>query len=134
MVQTLCNTHGNRQFKDIEANYPEVTPIIDEYSKIWFHERHTKEQKMSNQKRLEYHRTHSLPIMERIKRWCESKLQDETFEENSALDKVVRYFIKHYPGLCQFCWIPGAAIDNNRTEETLKIICLLYTSPSPRDS
>ena len=122
VVQTLCNSHGNRQFKDIEGNYPEVTPIIDSYGKIWLNDRHTKDQKMSDQERLEYHRIHSLPIMEEIYQWCKSKLQDETFEENSALGKAVQYFTNHYPGLCQFCLIPGAAIDNNRTEETLKII------------
>lgn len=122
VVQILCNAHGNRQFKDIESFFPEVTPIIDQYCKIWTYDRHTKDQQMSDQARLEYHQKYSLPIMEEIKRWCEAKLQDETFEENSALGKAIRYFTKHYLELCRFCWIPGAELDNNLTEQTLKII------------
>ncbi len=121
VVQSLCNTHGNRQFKDIEHIYPEVTPIIDDYGKIWVFNGHTKEQNMTDQQRMEYHRKHSLPIMQKILRWCQEKLQDKTFEENSSLGKAVHYFINHFDGLCRFCWIPGVLIDNNRTEETLKI-------------
>jgi len=121
-VKTLCNAHGNRQFKDIESIYPEVTPIIDEYGKIWTFDGHAKEQNMTDEERLTYHQKHSLPIMENILSWCEDKLKNETFEENSSLGKAVKYFTNHYTGLCQFCHIPGAEIDNNRTEETLKII------------
>ena len=121
VLQCLCNAHGNRQFKDIESFFPEVTPIIDQYCKIWTYNRHTKENQMSDQERLLYHQKHSLPIMEAIKKWCEDQLQDETFEENSALGKAVRYFTKHYSGLCRFCHVPGAELDNNQTEQTLKI-------------
>ena len=75
---------------------------------------------MSDQARLEYHRAHSLAQMESIKHWCEAQREQPTFEEHSSLGKAINYFLNHYWGLTRFCYVLGAQIDNNRTEETLK--------------
>ena len=60
--------------------------------------------------------------MEALKAWCEAQQAADDHEENGALGKAINYFLKHYPGLSEFCRTPGVPIDNNRTEETLKIV------------
>lgn len=122
LKKALCNAHSRRQFSDIEDYYPEVAPILDLYGKIWANDDIVKDQSLNDADRLKYHRKHSLTIMETILEWCEQRWSDDNFEENSALGKAIKYFTRHYKGLTQFCKIPGAPIDNNRVEETLKIV------------
>lgn len=123
VIVSLCNSHSRRQFKDIEALYPdEVEYVLKLYGQIWVNDTHTKDQGMNDQQRLAYHQKHSLPVMESIKAWSEEQKAADDHEENGALGKAINYFLKHYPGLSGFCRTPGIPIDNNRTEETLKIV------------
>lgn len=118
-----CNSHGRRQFYDVLSHYTdEVEEVLCLYSEIWVNDFETKEQKLSPSNRLEYHKKHSLPIMERVKRWGEVHLEKETVEENSGLGKAIRYFINHYQGLIAFCRLEGALLDNNQMEAQLKLI------------
>jgi len=95
---------------------------LTRYGEIWTHEHYIAEQQLSLAKRLEYHQTHSLPVMAEIKLWGETHLANETIEENSGLGKAIRYFIKHYDGLSLFCQVAGAKLDNNAIEAMLKIV------------
>ena len=122
LIKGLCNAHSRRQFCDIEDRYPEVKHILDRYDLIWKNEEHIKQESMSKMDRMRYHKTHSFPIMDEILNWCNTHLDDDTLEENGALGKAIKYFVKHFHGLTEFCRTPGVPIDNNRTEETLKIV------------
>ena len=120
---SLCNSHARRQFVDVINHFPEeVEHILHRYGEIWTHEHHIAEQQLSLVRRLEYHQTHSLPIMAEIKLWGETHLAEETIEENSGLGTAIKYFIKHYEGLSLFCHVAGAKIDNNAIEAMLKIV------------
>lgn len=123
VIVSLCNSHGRRQFKDIQALYPkEVEYVLKLYGKIWVNDHHTKHTGMTQQQRLEHHKEHSLPVMKTLKAWCEEQQAADDYEENGPLGKAIKYFLKHYPGLTEFCRTPGVPIDNNRTEETLKMV------------
>lgn len=120
---SLCNSHGRRQFCDVVSHFPEeVEHVLMRYKGIWHNEDKVREQKLCSAKRLVYHQTHSLPIMEEIKQWCCTHLQNETVEENSGLGKAMRYFVKHFEGLTCFCRLEGAQIDNNLMEAMLKLV------------
>ena len=47
-------------------------------------------------------------------------IDEDLVEHNSGLGNAMRYFIKHFDGLTQFCKVEGAPIDNNRMEAALK--------------
>jgi transposase len=122
-IISLCNSHARRQFVDVINHFPEeVEHILTRYGEIWTHDHHIAEQQLSVAERLEYHQTHSLPVMEEIKLWGETHLANETVEENSGLGKAIKYFIKHYDGLSLFCHVAGAKLDNNAIEAMLKIV------------
>ncbi|VAW64641.1 hypothetical protein MNBD_GAMMA10-529 [hydrothermal vent metagenome] len=122
-TQSLCNAHGRRQFYDVLSHFTdEVEEVLCLYGQIWVLDDQAAEQQLTPTKRLAYHQKHSLPIMERIKRWGEAHLQNETVEENSGLGEAIRYFNKHYKGLTRFCEIEGAQLDNNRMEAQLKLV------------
>ena len=121
--QTLCNSHARREFVDVAAHFPDHVPwVLERYSKIWEHEAHCKEHKLSPEQRLVYHREHSLPAMESIRQWGQQLLDSEEVEANSGLGKAINYFLNHYEGLSAFCRIKDAQLDNNPMEAMLKLI------------
>lgn len=123
VILSLCNAHSRRKFVDIATLYPdEVETFITGYSKIWQHDTESKEQSMTPAERLAHHQEKSLPIMIAQKAWCEETLARPATEENSALGRAIKYFLKHYPRLIAFCGIEGAQIDNNLAEGFIKLI------------
>jgi hypothetical protein len=120
---SLCNAHGRRKFVDVMSNFPEeVEYVIERYAVIWQNDTITEQENMTDKARLDYHKTHSLPVMETLKAWCETQLQASQTEENSGLGKAMQYFLKHYKGLTAFCRIEGAKLDNNLAELIIKLI------------
>lgn len=121
--RALCNAHCRRQFVEIKEKAPEkVEWLLDTYGIIWEIDREVKEKRLNHAERLAYHKEHSLPAMEKLRDWALEQQQSDRFEEHSGMGKAVRYLLNHYRGLSLFCAEEGALIDNNRMEETLKII------------
>ena len=60
--------------------------------------------------------------MQAIRDWAANKIEEEAFEECSALGKAIHYFLRQDDKLILFCIEPGTLIDNNRMEEKLKIL------------
>ena len=123
VTPSLCNSHARRKFVDVINHFPdEVEHILSCYGDIWTNEHKVIELQLSASQRLEYHQSHSLPILEEIKHWGETHLANESIEENSGLGKAISYFLKHYAGLSLFCHHEGVKLDNNRIEAMLKIV------------
>lgn len=122
-LQANCNSHCRRQFVDLETKHPEtIAWVLDTYKVIWKAEHHTKENNHTPEERLTYHEEHSLPAMEKLREWAVGQQQSSTFEEHSPMGKAINYLLRHYKKLTLFCVVSGALIDNNRMEETLKIV------------
>ena len=118
----FCNAHARRQFYDVLSHFSEeVEYVLERYSQIWSFDEETQSQNMSDADRLVHHKTHSLPIMEKIKDWGIEHLNNNTVEENSGLGKAICYFNKHYHELTSFCRLEGAKLDNNAMEAQLKL-------------
>lgn len=123
IIKTLCNAHARRQFVDVFSHFPdEVGWVLEQYKRIWQHEDETREQQMTPEQRRDYHRAHSLPVMESIRVWGHEQLNNHHVETNSGLGKAIRYFDNHFDGLSGFCQHPSAQLDNNRMEQQLKLI------------
>lgn len=119
----FCNSHARRNFFDIKSRHPdEIDWVLKTYARIWKAEDEIEEKNLNPDQRLAYHQQHSLPAMQDIRRWAETKLAEEDFEEYSALGKAINYFLRHYDKLILFCVETNALIDNNRMEEKLKIV------------
>jgi transposase len=116
---SLCNAHARREFFDIYNHYPDkVEWVLERYGKIWENENQCRTLLLAE--RLAYHRQYSLPVLEEIRRWGQSHLEE--VEANSSLGKAIKYFLKHFDGLSAFCRIEGAKLDNNEMEATLKLV------------
>ena len=123
VIMSLCNSHARRQFVDVISHFPaEVEHILARYGEIWSHDHKAAELALAPAQRLAYHQQHSLPVMEEIKDWGETHLNNKTIERNSGLGKAIRYFNKHYESLARFCTVEGVQLDNNEIERQLKIV------------
>jgi transposase len=123
VYQAYCNSHCRREFFDVQHLKPEVIDwLLERYGKIWENEALIKEKHLDAKERLTYHQQHSKPVMEEIKTWALSEQKADTFEEHSAFGKAINYLLRHFNKLTRFYQLPGVPIDNNRMEETLKLI------------
>jgi transposase len=121
--KTYCNAHCRRNFFDLSEHYPkEIDWVLEQYAKIWQNDSQSKEQSMTADERLVYHKEHSWPVMESLRGWAQKHHDRVDFEEHSSFGKAVKYLLKHYDNLTKFCKIQGAKIDNNRMEERLKLV------------
>ena len=121
--ETYCNAHCRRNFFDLAEKHPEeINWLLEQYALVWQNESNTKDEEMTSDERLAYHLAHSLPIMESLKSWAQTRHDRADFEEHSSFGRAIKYLLKHYEKLTKFCTVAGAKVDNNRMEERLKIV------------
>ncbi len=121
VIESNCNVHSRRNFSDINDSFPtEVQEVVEAYKIIYKNEDQCFQQNMSDQERLEFHKSKSLPVMAAMKLSFQNKLDNKLTEENSELGKAIKYFLKRYEKLIGFCKYPGVLIDNNECERAIK--------------
>jgi hypothetical protein len=118
----FCNAHARRQFVDVASRFPEQADwVLERYGLIWQHDDDLCAG-VSPAQRLAIHREHSLPVMEQIRDHGQQSLDSGRVESNSALGEAWRYFLSHFHPLTAFCRLENAPIDNNSTEQELRLI------------
>src|SRR5262249_6198055 len=76
---------------------------------------------LSPEARLAYHQAGSHPLMDGLKRWLATQMDNHLVEPNSALGKAMVYMQSHWETLTRFLSVPGAPLDNNLAERVLKL-------------
>ena len=119
---TLCHclAHAYRKFDDLKAFYPNAcNHVIECLSAVYKHDDKTRT--MSPVKRLAHHQAYSKPLMQEVKTYILSLINDNIVEPNSPLGKVINYTLKHWHPLTQFLRSENAPLDNNIVERALKV-------------
>jgi hypothetical protein len=114
VILSHCNAHSRRKFVEVVDNFPdECSYVLELFERIYENDAVTKFQKMSDDRRLAYHRKHSGPIMEEFHRWLSNQIDERKVEPNSGLGEAIRYMLEHWRELTRFLNTPGAPLDNN---------------------
>lgn len=119
----LCNclTHARRNFVGEIENFPkETTHVIKVFAEVYRIDAQAKKEKMTPDQRLACHQEHSKPLMTGLKSRLNSQIEENLVEPNSGLGKAIAYMLKHWEKLTQFLKVPGAPLDNNICEQSLK--------------
>jgi transposase len=120
-----CLAHGRRYFaKVIDAFPDECMFVIETLQDVYQHDATAREQKMSPEQRLDYHKEHSKPLMKKLHDWLELQFSDKRVEPNSSLGQAITYMLNHWTELTLFLREPGAPLDNNVCERALKRVIL----------
>jgi transposase len=124
LIETLlanCLAHGRRQFTEVAENFPdECRYVLESLGAVYGFDAEAKDLGLTAEKRLEFHQTHSVPVMEDLRRWMENQFAEHKTEPNSGLGKAISYLLRHWTKLTLFLRQPGAPLDNNVVERALK--------------
>lgn len=124
-VIACCITHGRRNFVKIADDFPEdCRHILTAIGTIYHHDRLSREAGHNADERLAFHQRESRPVMEALKAWLQTQLNEQRVEPNSKLGKAMNYMLNHWEGLTLFLRVPGAPLDNNVAERALKKVVL----------
>ncbi len=116
-----CLAHGRRQFVEVAANFPEPCRyVLETLGDVYKYDAETRERKLSPVGRLQFHRQHSKPVMNKLHDWLEAQFAQKQVEPNSGLGKAMTYLLRHWKGLTAFLREAGAPLDNNICERALK--------------
>jgi transposase len=118
-ILSNCIVHGRRKFVDINESFPEECKyVLKTLKKVYENDSYTKE--MDPDQRLKYHKDKSSKLMDDLKTWLTSQIEDKKVEPNSGLGEAIAYMLKHYKGMTLFLREPKAPLDNNLCERILK--------------
>ena len=122
LIRCHCLAHGRRKFSDLEEVFPqECQVVMDALKQVFDHDEAAREAQLSPEARLAYHQAYSRPIMDGLKGWLKKQFDDRLVEPNSSLGKAISYMQGHWETLTRFLEVPGAPLDNNLVERTLKL-------------
>jgi transposase len=122
LIRCHCLAHGRRQFSDLEDVFPhECQVVLEVLRQVFDHDEQARKAQLSPEARLAYHQTQSQPLMDGLKRWLDTQMNDHLVEPNSSLGKAMGYMQRHWVTLTRFLSVPGAPLDNNLAERTLKL-------------
>jgi hypothetical protein len=122
VIRCHCLAHGRRKFSDLEELFPqECQVVLEVIRQVFDHDEQARQAQLSPEARLAYHQAQSQPLMDGLKRWLDTQMNDHLVEPNSALGKAMGYMQRHWGPLTRFLSVPGAPLDNNLAERALKL-------------
>src|SRR5271165_3138496 len=124
LIETLlanCLAHGRRQFTEVAESFPdECRYVLESLGAVYGFDAEAKDRGLTAEERLEFHKTHSAPVMEELRQWMETQFAEHKTEPNSGLGKAISYLLRHWTKLTLFLRQQGAPLDNNIVERALK--------------
>jgi hypothetical protein len=106
---------------EVAASFPdECRYVLETLGEVYGHEATTREQQLSPDGRLAFHKEHSGPLMEKLQQWLQEQIGERKVEPNSGLGGAITYMLKHWSELTLFLRCPDAPLDNNICERALK--------------
>lgn len=120
LIEGVCNAHAYLKFYDVKGHHPSEYAVAGEvYGQVFDNDDITKTRGMTPMQRLEFHKEHSLPLMEKLKAMCAALVTSRLAEPNSKLWEPVTFIINQWPRLTKFCEEPGVPLDSNLVEQIL---------------
>jgi hypothetical protein len=98
--------------------------VLESWREVYRIDAQAREQQMSPEQRLAHHQSHSQPIMEALQLWMREQLDTRQAEPNSGLGQALAYTLKRWEPLTLFLRKAGAPLDNNKSEQALKMAIL----------
>src|ERR1700682_359819 len=116
-----CLAHLRRNFVEVAPNFtPECRYVLEALGEVYGNDETAREQAMTPAERLTHHQARSGPLMEQLRQWGESQLDEHRVEPNSGLGKAIRYLLKQWEKLTLILRQPRAQLDSNIFERALK--------------
>lgn len=116
-----CHDHARRKFFEIRTSFPSSCAYaLEEWKQVYLTDKIAKQKNLTPEERLLLHQIHSQPALQRLKKWCEYKLENKEVEPAGHLGGAMQYYIKQYDALTLFLRKPGVPLANIDCERVLK--------------
>jgi hypothetical protein len=120
LVESTCNAHAFLKFRAIKDKHPlEYAEAGRVYQQVFDHDDEAKALGLSPVDRMLYHRKHSKPLLEQLKKICQEKITSKRVEPSSRLWEPLTFIINQWDRLTRFCDVPGVPLDTNLVEQAL---------------
>ena len=120
LVESTCNAHAFLKFRDIKDKHPvEYAEAGRVYHQVFDHDDEVKALGLTPLERMLYHREHSKPLLQQLKKMCEEKITSKRVEPSSRLWEPLTFVINQWDRLTRFCDVPGVPLDTNLVEQAL---------------
>lgn len=124
-ILSNCLAHGRRQFADlVEDFYEECRHVLEALKVVYHNDAVARQEQLSSEARLQFHQTHSRPVMDELHTWLKRQIDDHLVEPNSGLGEAIHYMLKRWDKFTLFLRQAGAPLDNNVCERALKKVIL----------
>jgi predicted membrane chloride channel (bestrophin family) len=78
-----CIAHARRQFVDVAKSFPQQCRyVLETLREVYKNDALAKEQRMSDDERLEFHQQRSGPLMHEFEKWLHEQLSERKVEPN----------------------------------------------------
>jgi len=124
VVSAVClGGHARQKFKEVEDYYPEECGyFLNLISELYKNESACKDK--SPQERLDHHQKYSRGIIDAVYAKIAGLFEERIVEPNSILGKAMNYWLNHREGLTAFLRVVGVPLDNNWSENALRIMAV----------
>jgi transposase len=120
LVESTCNAHALLKFRDIKDKHPiEYAEAGRVYKQVFDNDDEARALGLTPVDRMLYHREHSKPLMQELKKMCEEKITSKLVEPSSRLWEPLTFIINQWDRLTRFCDAPGVPLDTNLVEQAL---------------
>ncbi len=121
VIVSHCIAHARRRFVEVTPNFPDACRyVLETLGTVYYHDAESRKLGLSPEQRLHYHQQHSAPVMNQLQQWLGVQLEEKKVEPNSGLGGAMTYLLKYWDRLTLFLRQPGAPLDNNLCERSLK--------------
>lgn len=130
LEEAVCNAHCYLKFRAVKDQFPAEYAVAGEvYEQVFDHDDRAKALGLDPDERMQYHRTHSMPLMQKLWQMCKDKIDEHLVEPNSPLWEPISFVINQWARLTKFCEVAGVPLHTNSVEQTL-IIPVRYLAGS----
>jgi len=117
--QIYCMAHARRYFeKALDNDNERAQHFLTEVQKLYDIERVIRDQKVSDEKIVEFRQEHAVPILKNLKIWLDEQVQKVT--PKLTIGKAVLYSKARWKGLMTYCDYSYTQIDNNPVERSIR--------------
>ena len=119
LIPVGCWAHARRKMVEaLEDAEPEAAPLVDELRKLYWIERHAREEALSAEQRHQLRNEKARPILAALHPRLEV-VREKTLPQ-SPLGKAVRYSLNEWAALTRYLEDGRLEIDNNLTENAIR--------------
>lgn len=117
-----CLSHARRKFYDLGGSYEELSEkVLGLIGKVYANDAHIKKKGLSDEERLDYHKEHSLHLMDELKAYLELYRTHHLAEPNGSVGVAIGYMLDRWEQLTRFTQYSGTPLDTNILEQALKM-------------